>query len=269
MEDTRLDELWEEIWALLEEGKSEDAVARSLRALNEDGDEPELRYLLGIGLLDADEPEAAIPELEQTADESPEWAEAHAALGWARFRAGQFPAATEAADLALRLGPKLADAHELRGLLAEREGDEMRSRRELALARRLDPKRYSKPVEMSEDEFLAVAQGAVAELDEDIREILDETSFFVQPFPADDLLRESEPPLDPQILGLFVGRSLLERSVSESGTLPNAMYLFQRNLERSATTRDELEDEIRITVLHEIGHHLGWDEEELEARGLA
>jgi predicted Zn-dependent protease with MMP-like domain len=35
------------------------------------------------------------------------------------------------------------------------------------------------------------------------------------------------------------------------------------------TTRRELEEEIRITVLHEIGHHLGWDEEELAERGLA
>jgi predicted Zn-dependent protease with MMP-like domain len=46
------------------------------------------------------------------------------------------------------------------------------------------------------------------------------------------------------------------------------MYLFHRNLERAATTREELEEEIRITVLHEIGHHLGWDEKDLEERGL-
>jgi predicted Zn-dependent protease with MMP-like domain len=47
------------------------------------------------------------------------------------------------------------------------------------------------------------------------------------------------------------------------------MFLFQRNLEREATSRQELEDEIRITVLHEIAHHFGWNEEELEARGFA
>jgi len=269
VDDEQLDKLWDEIWTLLEEGESEEAVAKALHALNEEGDEPEIRFLLGVALLDAGEPEAAIPELEQTTDEIPDWAEAHAALGWARFRACDFEAAAETADLALRLGPKLADAHELRGLIAERAGDDLRTRRELALARRLDPERYPKPVEMSEAEFLDVAQAAVAELDEEIREVLDGTSLFVQPFPADELLADSDPPLDPQILGLFVGRSLLDRSVSESGTMPNAMYLFQRNLERSATTRQELEDEIRITVLHEIGHHLGWDEDDLEARGLA
>jgi predicted Zn-dependent protease with MMP-like domain len=222
-----------------------------------------------VALLDAGEPQAAIPELEQATTEIPEWAEAHAALGWARFRACDFAGATETAEVALRLGPKLPDAHELRGLLAERADDELRARRELAIARRLDPERYPKPVEMSEAEFLDVAQRAVAELDEDIREVLEDTSLFVQPFPADELLEEADPPLDPQILGLFVGRSLLDRSVSESGTMPNAMYLFQRNLERSVVTRRELEEEIRITVLHEIGHHLGWDEDELEERGLA
>jgi predicted Zn-dependent protease with MMP-like domain len=122
---------------------------------------------------------------------------------------------------------------------------------------------------MDEEEFLEVAREAVRELDEQNLEVLEETSFFVQNVPARDLLVESEPPLDPQLLGLFVGRSLLEQSVHDSGALPNAMYLFQRNLERGASTRGELEEEIRITVLHEIGHHLGWGEEELEARGLA
>ena len=44
--------------------------------------------------------------------------------------------------------------------------------------------------------------------------------------------------------------------------------LFQHNLERFATTRDELIEEIRVTVLHEVGHLLGLDEDELYERGL-
>jgi predicted Zn-dependent protease with MMP-like domain len=92
---------------------------------------------------------------------------------------------------------------------------------------------------------------------------------FIQPFPSEELLRDDDPPLDPQILGLFLGRNLLEQSVQDSGTLPNSIYLFQRNIERTATSREELEEEIRITVLHEIAHHFGWDEAELEERGFA
>ena len=269
MDETRIDELWDEVWKLLEEGRSDDAVTRVLRALNDEGEEPELRYLLGVSLLDADEPVAAIGELEQAVAAGPEWAEARVALAWALFRSCRFEDASEAAAQAVGLDEKAADAHHLLGLIAEREGDDVGARREFGHARRLDPERYPKPVTMREDEFLAAAQAVVAELDPEIRTVLENSSLFVQPFPAEELLRESDPPLDPQILGLFVGESLLERSDGDSGAMPNAIYLFQRNVERAATNREELEEEIRITVLHEIGHHLGWDEDELEERGLA
>ncbi|MDP6461500.1 MAG: metallopeptidase family protein, partial [Gemmatimonadota bacterium] len=61
---------------------------------------------------------------------------------------------------------------------------------------------------------------------------------------------------------------LVDQSVSDTGTLPNTIHLFQNNLERFATDRETLENEIRTTVLHEIGHHLGWDEDDLKERGL-
>ena len=148
MDETRMDQLWDEIWGLLEEGHSDAAAARALRALNEEGDEPELRYLLGVSLLDSDEPEAAIVELESATDAGPEWSEAQNALAWAYFRACRFEDAGDAAEATLELDPKSADAHQLCGLLAEREGNEVVARRELSLASRMDPDRYPKPVEM-------------------------------------------------------------------------------------------------------------------------
>ncbi|MCA9753719.1 MAG: metallopeptidase family protein [Gemmatimonadetes bacterium] len=269
MDDSRVEQLWDEIWNLLEDGRTEAAVQRALEVLNEDDDVPELRYLLGVGLLDLGEPEAAITEFEAAVAAVPDWSDAQAALAWSNFRACRFEAIAEPLGAAFDADPDNADAHQLRALIAERENDEPLAIVEFAEARRLDPERYPEPYSMAEDEFLACAQAVVAELDEPIREVLEETSFFVQPFPSLELLRGAEPALDPQILGLFVGQSLLEQSVAESGALPNTMYLFQRNLERVASSREELEEEIRITVLHEIGHHLGWDEEELEERGLA
>ena len=47
------------------------------------------------------------------------------------------------------------------------------------------------------------------------------------------------------------------------------ILLFKRNLEKIASTRDELVEQIQITVKHEIGHYLGLDEEEVERLGLA
>ncbi len=265
----RIQVLWEEIWDLLETGRPDVAASSAMRGLGEFGEVPEMRFLLGVSLLEMDEVDAARRELEQATELDPSWGEAYEALGWARFRACDFTGAADAVAAALELEPELPDAHHLRGLLAERAGDDELAEEAFAEARRIDPERYPDPIEMDEEEFLEAAQEAVAELDEAIREVLEETAFFVQPIPSDELLKDADPPLDPQLLGLFLGRNLLEKSVQESGTLPNTMYLFQRNLERAASSREELEEEIRVTVLHEIGHHLGWDEDDLEARGLA
>jgi predicted Zn-dependent protease with MMP-like domain len=49
---------------------------------------------------------------------------------------------------------------------------------------------------------------------------------------------------------------------------PSSIVLFQRNLERAARTRDELLEQIRITLVHEVGHYLGLSEDELYERGL-
>jgi predicted Zn-dependent protease with MMP-like domain len=268
-DDPRLETIRDEIWTLLEDGDSEAAASAALRALTDYGEAPELRYLLGVALLDVDEPAAALAELERAAHDAPDWADAHSALAWAQFRLCRFRDAERSVRRALELDPSFSETHQLRGLLAERAGDGDTALAAFAEARRLDPEQFPEPFEMDEGEFLEIAQITVAELDEETRDALEETAFFVQPFPSEELLLEGGDPLDPQLLGLFVGRSLLEASVQDSGMLPNTMYLFQNNLQRTATTRDELEDEIRVTVLHEIGHHFGWDEEELAARGLA
>ncbi|NNE43256.1 MAG: hypothetical protein HKN12_03535 [Gemmatimonadetes bacterium] len=265
----RVEELWEEIWPLLEAGKSEEAAAAALRAMAEVEDAPELHYLLGVSLMDMDQVSAAVRELERSVELADDWAESRSALAWAFFRNCLFDEAREQAARALDLKPTLSEIHQLEGLLAERAGDEDRALIAFAEARRLAPDRYPDPYKMDADEFLQIAKETVAELDDPIRRALDATGFFVQPVPADDLLTAEEPPLDPQLLGLFVGQSLLDQSLQDSGAMPNTLYLFQNNLERAATSRAELVEEIRITVLHEIGHHLGWDEDDLEERGLA
>ncbi|HMB69359.1 MAG TPA: metallopeptidase family protein [bacterium] len=269
MEKERIEELWEEVWTLLEDGKSDEGAAAALRALGEDDEVPEFRYLLGLCLLDLDEVEAALPELERAVEAAPDWGVARSALAWAWFRLCRFDEAKEQCARAVELDPELAETYQLDALLAERDGDEDRALVSFAEARRLDPDRFPDPCQMHDDEFLRVAQKVIDDLDPDIRRTLDGAPFFVQPFPAEELLTSEDPPLDPQLLGLFVGRSLMDQSVQHSGALRNTLYLFQRNLERSVTTRAELEEEIRITVLHEIGHHLGWGEEDLAERGLA
>ena len=91
----------------------------------------------------------------------------------------------------------------------------------------------------------------------------------VEEIPSDEDLTASKPPLSPSILGVFRGTPVGERSISSAvDHFPAAIVLYQRNLERFARTRDELIEQIGITLMHEVGHLIGLDEHDLWERGL-
>ena len=72
---------------------------------------------------------------------------------------------------------------------------------------------------------------------------------------------------DELLMGLYVGRPRTYRSVEHSGAMPDVIYIFQEDIELVSDSAEQLVNEIRITVLHEIGHHFGMSEEELEKLG--
>ena len=83
--------------------------------------------------------------------------------------------------------------------------------------------------------------------------------------PGADILAEG---WEPDILGLFVGRAHADETVSVE-PLPPQILLFLDNLwDYAKGDAAVYRDEVRITYLHELGHYLGWDESDLEARGL-
>jgi predicted Zn-dependent protease with MMP-like domain len=73
---------------------------------------------------------------------------------------------------------------------------------------------------------------------------------------------EDEHPDDPDLYGLYEGIPLPERG-DMAGTLPDRITIFRLPLEEEFTDSQELEREIRITVLHELGHYFGLDEDRL------
>lgn len=86
-----------------------------------------------------------------------------------------------------------------------------------------------------------------------------------EPFPNDAVLAEG---WEPDILGLFVGHEHLGE-LSDGQPLPPQILLFLENLWEYAEADEEIyRDEVRLTYLHELGHYLGWDEEEIARRGL-
>jgi predicted Zn-dependent protease with MMP-like domain len=77
---------------------------------------------------------------------------------------------------------------------------------------------------------------------------------------------EEENPEDPDLYGLFDGIPLTEGGPG-AGDLPARIAIYRRPLEADFPDDDELRDEIRITVLHELGHYFGLDEDRLSELG--
>ncbi|MBU0638548.1 MAG: metallopeptidase family protein [Planctomycetes bacterium] len=120
-------------------------------------------------------------------------------------------------------------------------------------------------ITVSDAEFDRAVEEALAAVPGEFRPYLDNIVIEVRARPSADLLDEYDVPDD--ILGLYVGVPLEDQSVQHSGQLPDRILVFRAALCEMCATWDELVEEIRITVLHEIGHHFGLDEDRLERLG--
>ena len=166
--------------------------------------------------------------------------------------------------------PKPDDAwtlHQL-GLLAERRGDRAKADALLAKARRLAPDEFRADLPVDAEAFRGEVSRAVETLPEDERRSLAAVPIEIQDLPdAEDLLAV-EPPLSPSILGLFRGPSEDEPCTAADGPRCRAIVFYRKNLLRFARDRAELVEQVRVTLLHELGHLHGEDDDELRARGL-
>ena len=135
-----------------------------------------------------------------------------------------------------------------------------------AEANRLAPSEYPIPARTSESDFRDILDNVLESLPPVIRETVQSVPVLVQPKPTAEIA-DRAPHITPDVLGLFVGVSVGDQVTAPSG-YPDVVLLFQRNLERAGRTRREVAREIKVTLLHEYGHYLGFDEEELEHLGL-
>jgi predicted Zn-dependent protease with MMP-like domain len=139
----------------------------------------------------------------------------------------------------------------------------------LAEAEEIDADAAPHPPRLSPQQFEHVLDEAVELLPDEFRAALDGVRVVIDQVPSKDLIDEGEcAETPPDMLGLFVGASKLDQSNDESAALPPVIHLFQRNLERASIDRDELVNEIRVTLFHELGHYLGFDEDGVAEMGL-
>ena len=243
--------------------------ARAARRSGQPGLAADLLWLEGMALTELAEPAAAVARFDEALALAPDHLDAMLERAFALFELLRLEEARRQLEEALARAPDEAWAHQQLGLLAERRGDLAEAGRRFTRARKLDPRAFPRPVTVSRAEFQRLAEAALEEIPEPVRRHLANVPITVEDLPSDDDLGGGDTRLSPTILGLFRGAPYGQKASADPWShLPSAIVLFQRNLERAAASRRELQEQIAVTLVHEVGHFLGLDEEELAARGL-
>lgn len=128
-----------------------------------------------------------------------------------------------------------------------------------------DATRVRRMIAISQAEFDQAVSDALRGIPAEFQPYLENVLIEVLPRPTPKMMRDYDIPDDA--LGYYMGTPLAERSIDASAALPDRILIFREPLTEMCESREELIDEIRITVLHEVGHHFGLDEDQLEHLG--
>jgi len=118
-------------------------------------------------------------------------------------------------------------------------------------------------MKLSRKDFDRAVQRSIRRIPHEIRRHLDNVLISVQDHPAPEILEAMGLPPGEPLLGLYQGASLFERSPIYPPLYPDTILIFQKPLEDMCQTIGELEEQIEITVVHEVAHFIGIDEERL------
>lgn len=215
---------------------------------------------------DLGEAEALLAQLE---GEMPDEAELHFLRGHLCLMKEDVGLARAAFQKAVDLDATHAEAwYELAGVRNE-EGDVSAAREALLEVHRLD-ELSDKEAEWLTDENRAgiarMAEDALSRLPAQFRERLTNVAVVIDDRPPKEIVSEG---FDPRALGLFDGPDDFEQRATSGEAVPTKIVLFAANLLSDFLHPELLQHEVEITVLHEVAHYFGMDEEEVEALGLA
>jgi predicted Zn-dependent protease with MMP-like domain len=115
-------------------------------------------------------------------------------------------------------------------------------------------------VEMSRERFEELVAQALDTVPEELTRLIDNCVVLVE---------DDAPADDPDLLGLYDGVPLTERDSTYSMAVPDRILIFRNPTLEMCETEDEIVEEVRITVVHEIAHHFGIDDDRLHELGYA
>jgi predicted Zn-dependent protease with MMP-like domain len=123
------------------------------------------------------------------------------------------------------------------------------------------------------DRFDEQLEWVLAQLPPLVHELLEKVPLHVEDYPSQRVMEEMDVKYIDDLCGLYTGIPLGERSVMHSGTLPDVVTIYREGILSASADRhghvrtSRLRRQIRITILHELGHHHGLTEEDLAKLG--
>jgi predicted Zn-dependent protease with MMP-like domain len=258
----------EKAWEHFDQGEMEQALelAEALRA--EQPDEPEATVLAAAARQELGHLEEALVLARRAAQLAPDTPFVRLTLASILYDRCEFDAGLEAVDQALQGDPENPYTHYLAGLLCDMSGRREDADACFRQAEQLDPEGFPMAPVIDDDGFRRSLAEAEAALPPEFRRHLRDVPIVVQDLPSRALLSTLEAPT-PDLLGLFVGVPRTLKSTHDLPGPPDTIYLFKRNLERSCVDADDLAEQIGVTLLHELGHYLGMEEDDLDEAGYA
>ena len=106
-----------------------------------------------------------------------------------------------------------------------------------------------------------------------VHELIERVPLHLEDYPSEDVMDRTGVRYVDQLCGLYTGIPIGDKSVWHSATMPDVVTLYREGIlsasadRRGRITTDRLREQIRITILHELGHHHGLDEDELQNLG--
>jgi predicted Zn-dependent protease with MMP-like domain len=122
-------------------------------------------------------------------------------------------------------------------------------------------------MKLTQEEFRKLVDRALDEMPEEFLPYLEGLAVDVEPVPDRATLRSLGLSNPRDLLGLYHGTPLTERSVEHTVRWPERIVIYQDNIQRICRTRRQIVRQVRKTVLHEIGHHFGLEEDDLDELG--
>jgi predicted Zn-dependent protease with MMP-like domain len=116
-------------------------------------------------------------------------------------------------------------------------------------------------------QFDALVESALRKIPRRFRDALENVEIVVEDWPDPALMEEVTGDPDGLVYGLFTGKPITDRRFDDFGDLPSIIYLYRRPLEEDFPDPQELAREVEITLVHEIAHFMGLDEEILKEYG--